>query len=153
MKPSKSKFLNLANKYPSLKIFYYFYNIYVRNYKFLKNGSQFGEEKFILSFFDQKYKGKFLDIGCFHPTRHNNTYSMYKKGWSGINIDLNPLTIELFNFHRNKDINVNAAISDKEENKTLYFVDELNTQNTIETNHLLFLKNHHGVKEEEISTK
>ena len=153
MKTSKSIFLNFVKKYPFLKKFYYFYNIYIRNYKFLNNGSQFGEEKFILSFFDKKYKGKFLDIGCFHPTRHNNTYQMYKNGWNGINIDLNPLTIDLFNFARKKDININAAISDNEENKTLYFLDELNTQNTLESNHLSFLKNHHNIKEEEISKK
>ena len=151
MKNSKSKFLNFVKKYPLFKNFYYFYNIYIRNYKFLNNGSQFGEEKVILSFFDKKYKGKFVDIGCFHPTRHNNTYRMYKRGWCGINIDLNPLTIELFNFARAKDININAAVSDTEENKTLYFVDELNTQNTLEANHLSFLKNHHNIKEKEIS--
>ena len=151
MKSSKSKFLNFVKKYPLFKNFYYFYNIYIRNYKFLNNGSQFGEEKFILNFFDKEYKGKFLDIGCFHPTRHNNTYTMYKRGWHGINIDLNPLTIELFNFARVKDININAAISDQEETKRLYFVDELNTQNTLEANHLSFLKNHHNLKEEEIS--
>ncbi len=151
MKSSKSKFLNLVKKYPFLKNFYYFYNIYIRNYKFLNNGSQFGEEKFILSFFDKGYKGKFVDIGCFHPTRHNNTYEMYKSVWHGINIDLNPLAIDLFNFTRSKDININAAISNNEENKTLYFVDELNTQNTLEVNHLSFLKNHHNLKEEEIS--
>jgi FkbM family methyltransferase len=151
MKNSKSKFLNFVKKYPLFKNFYYFYNIYIRNYKFLNNGSQFGEEKFILSFFSKVHTGKFVDIGCFHPTRHNNTYTMYKSGWHGINIDLNPLTIDLFNFARSKDININAAISDKEENKTLYFVDELNTQNTLEANHLSFLKNHHNLREEEIS--
>ena len=151
MKISKSKFLNFVKKYPLFRNFYYFYNVYIRNYKFLTNGSQFGEGKFIISFFDKKYKGKFVDIGCFHPTRHNNTYTMYKSGWHGINIDLNPLTIELFNFARVKDININAAISDQEETKTLYFVDELNTQNTLEANHLSFLKNHHNLKEEEIS--
>ena len=151
MKTSKSKFLNFIKKYPLFKNFYYFYNINIRNYKFLNNGSQFGEEKFILSFFDEGYKGKFVDIGCFHPTRHNNTYKMYKSGWYGINIDLNPLTIDLFNFARQKDININAAISDIEEDKTLYFVGELNTQNTLEANHLSFLKNHHNLKEEEIS--
>ena len=151
MKTSKSKFLNFAKKYPLFKNFYYFYNIYIRNYKFLNNGSQFGEEKFILSFFEKKYKGKFLDVGCFHPTRHNNTYAMYKRGWHGINIDLNPLTIELFNFARIKDININAAISNNEETKKLYFVDELNTQNTLEPNHLSFLKNHHNLREEDIS--
>ena len=153
MEKSKSKFLNFVKKYPFFKNFYYFYNIYIRNYKYLTNGSQFGEEKFILSFFEKKYKGKFVDIGCFHPTRHNNTYAMYKKGWNGINIDLNPLTIELFNFFRDKDININAAISDIEKIKSAYFIDELNTQNTLETNHLSFLKNHHGVKDEEISIK
>ena len=151
MKTSKSKLLNFSKRYPFFKNFYYFYNIYIRNFKFLNNGSQFGEEKFILSFFDKKYKGKFVDIGCFHPTRHNNTYTMYKQGWCGINIDLNPLTIELFNFFRTKDININAAISDNEENKTLYFINELNTQNTLEANHLSFLKKHHNIKEEEIS--
>ena len=153
MKNSKSKFLNFVKKYPIFKNFYYFYNIYIRNYKFLDNGSQFGEEKFVLSFFDKEYRGKFLDIGCFHPTRHNNTYKMYKNGWRGINIDLNPLTIDLFNFARSKDININAAISDNEETKKLYFMDELNTQNTLETNHLLFLKKYHNVKDEEISLK
>ena len=39
---------------------------------------------------------------------------------------------------KTKDININAAISGKEEIKTLYFIDELNTQNTLESNHLLF---------------
>tara|TARA_B110000261_G_scaffold158293_1_gene194451 strand:+ start:242 stop:970 length:729 start_codon:yes stop_codon:yes gene_type:complete len=150
---SKSKFLNFVNKFPIFKKFYYFYNIYIRNYKFLNNGSQFGEEKFVLGFFNKEYKGKFVDIGCFHPTRHNNTFEMYKLGWKGINIDLNFLTIELFNYFRTKDININAAISDSEIVKKLYFVDELNTQNTLEKNHLTFLKNHHGVSENEVSLR
>lgn len=153
MKLSKSRFLNFVKKYHSFKNLYYFYNIYIRNYKFLDNSSQFGEEKIILNFFEKKYKGKFVDIGSFHPTRHNNTYSMYKRGWHGINIDLNPLTIELFNFIRKKDININAAISDNEEYKELYFIDELNTQNTLEANHVSFLKKHHNLKEEEITRK
>jgi len=153
MKTSKSKFLNFVKKYPLFKNFYFFYNVFIRNYKFLNNGSQFGEEKYILSFFEKEYKGRFVDIGCFHPTRHNNTYAMYKRGWYGINIDLNLLTIELFNFARAKDININAAISDIEESKKLYFMDELNTQNTLEANHLLFLKNEHNIKNEEISQK
>jgi len=153
MKISKSKFLNFIKKFPIFKNYYYFYNIYIRNYKFLKKGSQFGEEKFVLNYFNKKYKGKFVDIGCFHPTRHNNTFEMYKLGWKGINIDLNPLTIELFNYFRTKDININAAISNNEEVKKLYFIDELNTQNTLEENHLKFLKDHHGVRENDISLR
>ena len=57
----------------------------------------------------------------------------------------------VYPYANKKDININAAVSDTEENKTLYFVDELNTQNTLEANHLLFLKNHHNLKNEEIS--
>ena len=150
---SKSRFLNFIKKYPLFKKFYYFYNIYIRNFKFLKNGTQFGEDEYILNLFDKNFKGNFLDIGCYHPTRHNNTYQMYKKGWSGINIDLNPLTIELFNFMRPKDININIGISDSDSEEKLYFIDELNTQNTLDENQLNFLKDHHNIKDHEIIEK
>tara|TARA_B100001063_G_C16294932_1_gene325597 strand:- start:20 stop:523 length:504 start_codon:yes stop_codon:yes gene_type:complete len=78
---------------------------------------------------------------------------MYKNGWSGINIDLNPLTIELFNFMRPRDININIGISDTEDEKKLYFIDELNTQNTLDENQLNFLKDHHNIKDHEIIEK
>ena len=150
---SKSKFLNLSKKIPLFKKLYFFYNIYIRNYKFLKNGSQFQEDKFILSRFPKDYKGTYLDIGCYHPTRHNNTYLLYKAGWKGINIDLNPLSIELFDFLRPKDTNINAAISNEKSEKKLYYIGELNTQNTLDENQLNFLKNHHNVKQDEIIEK
>tara|TARA_A100001015_G_scaffold114816_1_gene127487 strand:- start:509 stop:1240 length:732 start_codon:yes stop_codon:yes gene_type:complete len=153
MADSKSKFLELSKKFKILKKLYFFYNIYIRNFKFLKNGTQFGEDKYIIELFDENFKGKFLDIGCYHPTRHNNTYSMYKSGWSGMNIDLNPLTIELFDFMRPRDININSGVSDTEIEKKLYFIDELNTQNTLDKNQLNFLKNHHNIKESEIFEK
>ena len=153
MPNSKSKLLKLSKKFKILKKIYYFYNIYIRNFKFLKDGAQFNEDKFILSLFEKNFKGKFLDVGCYHPTRHNNTFQMYKNGWSGINIDLNPLTIELFDFFRPRDININIGISDSENEKKLYFLDEFNTQNTIDENQLNFLKNHHNIKEKEIFEK
>ena len=114
--------LSKNNKY--LKKIYFFYNIYIRNRKYLKNGSQLGEEKIIKNKMDNNFKGKFVDLGCFHPTRHNNTFELYKKGWRGINVDLNPFTIELFNFFRPKDININTAISNKNEEVELYYINE-----------------------------
>lgn len=153
MPNSKSILLELSKKYKILKKIYFFYNIYIRNFKYLKNGAQSGEDKYIIKLFDEDFKGKFLDIGCYHPTRHNNTYLMYKNGWSGINIDLNPLTIELFNFMRPRDININIGVSDSNEEKKLYFIDELNTQNTLDENQLNFLKNHHNIKDNEIVEK
>ena len=111
---SKSKFLIFSKTFPLFKKLYLFYNIYIRNFKFLNNGSQFQEDRFILNKFPKKYKGIYLDIGSFHPTRHNNTYLLYKSGWKGINIDLNSLSIDLFNFLRPRDININTGISNEE---------------------------------------
>lgn len=153
MSNSKSRLLRLSKKFKSLKKIYYFYNIFIRNFKFLKNGSQFGEDEYLINLFKKGFVGKFIDIGCYHPTKHSNTFLMYKKGWSGINIDLNPLTIELFNFMRPKDININIGISDSDSEEKLYFIDELNTQNTLDKNQLNFLKNHHNVKDYEIIEK
>ena len=147
---SNSILFQLSKKNKFLRKIYFFYNIYIRNKKFLKNSSQFGEDKFILDLFDKDYRGKYLDLGCYHPTRHSNTHILYQSGWTGINIDLNPLTIELFNFMRPKDINYNIGISNSEEEKELYFINEFNTQNTLDKNQLNFLKNHHNIKDREI---
>ena len=140
MRPRSLKFLLDSRIYFFRKI-YYFYNIYLRNYKYLKGGTQFNEDKYLQSFFERNYVGSFVDLGCFHPTRHNNTFHFYKKNWKGINVDLNPTTIELFNFFRSKDININCAISDKKGYKKLYFVDKFSPLNTLDYNHLKFLKN------------
>ena len=148
---SNSILFQLSKKIKFLRKIYFFYNIYIRNKKFLKNSSQFGEDKFILDLFYKDYRGKYLDLGCYHPTRHSNTYILYQNGWTGINIDLNPLTIELFDFMRPKDLNYNIGISNSEEEKELYFINEFNTQNTLDKNQLNFLKNNHNIKDREIS--
>ena len=121
MSTKHSKFLTAAKRYTFLKKIYFFYNIYIRNIQFLLNGSQFGEEKKIIKLFKENFKGVYVDLGCFHPTRSNNTYKLYKRGWKGLNVDLNPLSIELFNFARPRDINICEAISSKKSKKKLIF--------------------------------
>ena len=88
----------------------------------------------------------YVDIGCFHPIRQNNTYLMYKLGWRGINIDLNPLSIELFKVARPKDINICAAISNNETKKDLFFDHDLSSLNTISKNHTIFIEKAFGIK-------
>ena len=56
---------------------------------------------------------------------------MYKKGWYGINIDINKISIDLFNIARPKDINLNIAISNKKEKKIFYYKKELYPMNTL----------------------
>ena len=49
-------------------------------------------------------KGVYIDLGCNHPIKFNNTYLLYKRGWSGINIDSDFDSIKLFNKFRSNDL-------------------------------------------------
>ena len=147
MSSANSTILKLSKKYPSIKKIYLYYNIYIRNFKFFFRTSQFGEDKKIIKLFDKNKKGTYVDVGCFHPTRQNNTYLMYKLGWGGVNIDLNPLTIELFKVARPNDINICAAVSNSNEVKNLFFDHDLSSLNTISKNHTLYIEKAFGTKD------
>jgi len=77
--------------------------------------SQFGEDLAILRWLDDcldHISHTYVDAGCFHPILYSNTLLLYKRGWRGINIDMLPSTIEMFDRLRPKDKNVVAALSD-----------------------------------------
>ena len=82
--------------------------------------------------FKKKKKGIFIDVGCNHPIKYNNTYLLYKKGWSGINIDLDKSSIKQFNELRTRDDNIQTLVTsfDNEE-KDLYFYHDRSAINTI----------------------
>ena len=147
MSSANSRILKWSKKHSLFKKLFLYYNLYIRNLKFLfkSSQSQFGEDKKIIKLFHKNKKGIYLDVGCFHPIRQNNTYLMYKLGWRGINIDLNPLSIELFNVARANDINICAALSSKKSTETVYFDHSLSSLNTISKEHILFLKKAFGL--------
>ena len=106
---------------------YLYYNIFIR-YRFFKRDkksfSQFGEDLFIADFFSNQRVGKYVDLGAFHPMRLSNTYLLFKKGWSGTNIDLNPIAIDLFNLARKHDDNICCLMAGKNNLlKNVYFDD------------------------------
>lgn len=74
---------------------------------------QEGEDIALRRIFQKQNTGFFVDVGCFHPVKYNNTYLLYKKGWRGINIDIDEIKIQGFNWLRRKDINIAQAVSDK----------------------------------------
>src|SRR3989344_491654 len=75
--------------------------------------SQSGEDILLNDhIFQNKKNGFYVDIGAHHPKRFSNTYLLYKRGWSGINIDPIPGMKKLFK-GRKRDIRINAGISDK----------------------------------------
>ena len=97
---------------------YLYYNLYVRHKGFIrrKRYSQWGEDQFIAEFFKEKENGIYLDIGCFNPFMYSNTCLLYKKGWHGVNIDINPTSIDLFNIARPKDFNICTTVNDEKKN-------------------------------------
>ena len=68
-----------------------------------------------------KEKGIYIDVGCHHPFINNNTYVLYKKGWRGINVDLDFNSIDMFNYFRPNDNNIEIALSNKKGQSDLYF--------------------------------
>jgi len=76
-------------------------------------------------------QGVYIDVGCNHPIKYNNTYLLHKKGWCGINVDADNSSIKLFNIFRKKDYNVNCVLSDKQEIKDFYFYHERSSINTL----------------------
>ena len=116
------------------KLLFKIYLIYLAtkyNYFLKKNSySQFGEDLVISSFFGQ-FIGTYVDIGCYHPIKYSNTALLHKKGWKGINIDLNETSTALFNACRKNDLNLTACLSDKEEEVEVFLDSEFSALNSI----------------------
>jgi len=91
--------------------------------------------------FKYKNDGLYIDVGCQHPISNNNTYILYKKGWNGINIDLDKTNIDLFNISRPDDTNINIAVSDKSGNVNLFYYHDGSPINTINSQNADYQKN------------
>ena len=114
---------------------YLYYNLYIRHKGFLKRErySQWGEDRYITQYFEDKEKGIYLDIGCFNPFMYSNTCLLHKKGWTGINIDINPTSIDLFNIARPNDFNICTTINEEKTSFEIYFDDPFSPLNTLDS--------------------
>jgi len=113
-----------------------FHNIYIKNNFFIKKKtySMDGEDLFIDNFFKNK-TGLYVDVGAYHPLELSNTYLLYKRKWKGINIDINSLSIEYFDFLRPNDINLNLGVARKNSTKMIYFQKNKSPLNTLNLMH------------------
>lgn len=76
-------------------------------------------------------KGFYIDVGCNHPIKYNNTYLLHKRGWKGINIDLDQTSINEFNIMRRNDHNVQELVGSIDgEEKEIYYYHERSAINT-----------------------
>jgi hypothetical protein len=116
-----------------LESFLRYLNLYRRKYKYKKISYSFNAVDLIIDYiFKNKNNGFYLDVGSQHPISNNNTYLLFKRGWSGINIDLDKKNIDLFNTARPNDINLNLAISSDVAEKKLYFYHDKSPINTLD---------------------
>ncbi len=107
-------------------------SIFNRKIKYKKISYSLNAVDLIIDYiFKDKDIGTYVDVGAQHPISNNNTYLLFKRGWNGINIDLDRKNIDLFNISRPNDINLNYAISDKEGETDFYFYHESSPINTL----------------------
>jgi len=94
--------------------------------------SQFGEDKILDEIIPKNaVNGFYVDVGCFHPKKHSNTYMLFCRGWSGINIDMEIDKINTFKLARPKDYNYLGAVSDKIEKVKIYRNQKYGVSSTI----------------------
>ena len=127
----KNKYL-LSKGFNIIK-FLYFINQKIRSFRKVKKSFSSNSVDLIIGeLFKNQEKGIYIDVGCNHPFIGNNTYKLFKKGWNGINIDLDYTFIDSFKFHRPKDDNIQIGVSDKSGEQEMYFHHERSAINTLE---------------------
>lgn len=100
-----------------------FYHLYLNSHAGTYY-SQEGEDIILRRIFGDQKTGFYVDVGAHHPKRFSNTCYFYDKGWQGINIDALPGSMKVFQKLRPRDINLEIAISEKEQNLTYYMFNE-----------------------------
>ena len=134
--------INLLTHFNMFKLF--FKKILLFRLTFLKKinknfYSQFGEDKILNELIPNNFtNGLYVDVGCFHPKKYSNTYMLFRRGWRGINIDMEKNKIASFNLARPNDYNFLGAISDKIEKVKIYRNQKFGVSSTINEK---FIKN------------
>lgn len=123
----------MKKKILKFKIIYYFYKLLkiYRNKKPAIYYGEFGEDILVNRILKNIKKGRYVDVGCYHPFKGSLTVELYSRGWKGINIDLSKTSIDLFNIVRKKDINLNLAVSDFNGETNYYENSPINQQNSL----------------------
>ncbi len=117
-------------------------SIFKRMLKYKKVSYSFGGCDLLVDYiFKNQSMGFYVDVGCQHPISNNNTYLLFKRGWSGVNIDLDQSNINLFKIARPKDFNICSALSSAKGNEVLYFAHDGSPINSVNKNFSENIKN------------
>ena len=126
----KNKYL-YSKKTNIFKFFYFYFQFLKAKFKPRLAYSHWGIDLIITKLLNSKNKGIYIDVGCHHPFLNNHSYLLYKSGWEGINIDLDYNSIDMFNFFRKSDVNIQTAVTDHKGEVDLFFYHNRAAKNTI----------------------
>jgi hypothetical protein len=122
----------LANKQSKfLRPLYLTYALFLKRYG-NTYFSGFGEDIVLKNIFHRQKVGFYVDVGCWHPKWGSNTYLLHRKGWKGINIDMDAFKIDMFKISRKTAINICTAISDAEKDLNYYCSRDHSAMNTLD---------------------
>lgn len=92
----------------------------------------YAQDIILRELFRHRRRGFYVDVGCYHPRKFSNTYALHRRGWHGVNVDLEEDKIRLFRMARPRDWSVVAAVSDAPGTARIYRNRAFGLQTTID---------------------
>lgn len=112
--------------------------------------SQYGQDDFVNSYFNNKNFGYFVEVGAFDGKTFSNTFLLEKLGWKGICIEPNPFCYDDINKNRSCIID-NSCVSDNNYNVEFFASSicssGINDENTVRLVKRNFKRNLYNKKE------
>ena len=96
------------------------YKVFYKELKNFISYSQFYEDLILFTLFYDIKNGFYIDIGANDPNDLSITKSFYLRGWYGLNIEPLPAMYNMLIKYRNRDINLQIGVGEKEGNQILY---------------------------------
>lgn len=122
---------NFKEKYIKNLFFYHIYRFVKYKFSFFKSYGATGEDVLLNKIFKNN-KGFYIDVGALHPINGSLTHNLYKKGWTGLNFDIDEKNIRFFKIFRRRDSSFRMAISSSKGKVNSYIFSSGSGLNTLE---------------------
>jgi len=111
--------------------FYHIYRFIKYKFSFFKSYGATGEDVLLNKIFKDN-KGFYIDVGALHPINGSLTHNLYKRGWTGLNFDIDESNIKFFKIFRRRDSSFRMAISSSKGEVNSYIFSSGSGLNTLE---------------------
>ena len=111
--------------------FYHIYRFIKYKFSFFKSYGATGEDVLLNKIFKDN-KGFYIDVGALHPINGSLTHNLYKRGWTGLNFDIDERNIKFFKIFRRRDSSFRMAISSSKGEVNSYIFSSGSGLNTLE---------------------